>query len=196
MKNLVILAHPRTDSFAAAVAERAVRELKARGQHAELIDLYRDGFDPRMSAGEHRDYGDPPSLSDDLAGLAASLQKAEGLIFVFPTWWSGPPAILKGFFDRLFIPGVAFDVDSATSRMAGRLKALRKILVITTTGAPSWTIRLWLGNPVEKLFRSGIFAACAPKAKISVMMLHDMDASTPAKRNAFMDRIGRKLAKW
>ena len=81
------------------------------------------------------------------------MRAAEGLILVFPQWWFNFPAILKGFFDRAFAPGVAFTHDPAGGRIVPQLTNIRLFWALTTTGSPWWIVHLYMGNPVRRLLR-------------------------------------------
>jgi NAD(P)H dehydrogenase (quinone) len=108
MHVLLVLAHPLPESFAASVA-RTIREtLEANGHTVDLLDLYAENFDPRLTEKERRGYFDVPYDTSEVADLVARLRQAEALMLVFPQWWFNLPAVLKGFFDRVFAPGVAF----------------------------------------------------------------------------------------
>ncbi len=110
MKFLVVLAHPLPESFAASVA-RSVREtLEASGHPVDFLDLYADDFDPRLTAAERASYFTGSYDHSAVDPYVARLKSADGLILVFPQWWFNLPAILKGFIDRVFVPGVAFEM--------------------------------------------------------------------------------------
>src|SRR4051812_34475128 len=110
MKVLYLYCHPLEDSFHAAIRTRALAGLAQAGHEVDLIDLYADGFDPVMAADERRRYHDTMQNRRGGEDYATRLLAAEGLVLQFPVWSFGPPAMLKGFVDRLFMPGVAFDL--------------------------------------------------------------------------------------
>ena len=122
MHILLVLAHPLAESFAAAVAGTARETLEEAGHTVDVLDLYRENFDPRLTASERAGYFDIPYDSSGVANLVARLKAAEGLILVFPQWWFNFPAILKGFFDRVLAPGVAFSHDPSGGRLLPRLE--------------------------------------------------------------------------
>ncbi len=105
MRVLVIYAHPDPDSLNGAIHREILTALSAAGHEVDDIDLYAEGFDPVLSAEERRDYFEPDLNRARVADYAARIEAAEGLVFCFPTWCLGPPAILKGFFDRVMVPG-------------------------------------------------------------------------------------------
>ncbi|HEV7321908.1 MAG TPA: NAD(P)H-dependent oxidoreductase [Ensifer sp.] len=193
MRILLVLAHPLEDSFAASVAREAQSTLEASGHSVDLLDLYREDFDPRLSVAERSSYFSDNYNDASTAGLIARLQAADGLVLVFPQWWFNFPAILKGFFDRVFAPGVAFDNDPAGGRIIPRLHNIKLFWALTTTGSPWWVVHLYMGNPVKRLLKRGIAAFCAKGLNFRMLSLHDMDRATDAKRKAHLERV-RRLA--
>src|SRR4051794_9571401 len=101
MKLLLILAHPIEDSFNKAIAETARNALLAKGHEVDWLDLYAEDFDPRLTRAERASYFAEPYDSSAVAPLVARVRAVDALVLVFPQWWFGFPAILKGFFDRV-----------------------------------------------------------------------------------------------
>jgi NAD(P)H dehydrogenase (quinone) len=190
---LLILAHPIEDSFTAAVAETARAALLAKGHAVDWLDLYREDFDPRLTTAERASYFADPYDSSAVSPLVARLAAAEGLILVFPQWWFGFPAILKGFFDRVFAPGVAF-AHSDSGGILRRLTNIRLLYALTTTGSPWWVARL-VGDPAHRTLRRVIAPMCAKGLRFRMISLHDMDRSTADKRHAHLERVRRLMAK-
>jgi NAD(P)H dehydrogenase (quinone) len=108
MRVLVVYCHPCPESFTAAVRDTVLATLAAAGHDVDLVDLYADGFDPTMGADERRTYHEVPRNLDPVRAYAGRLERAEALIFVYPTWWFGLPAMLKGWIDRVWLQGFAF----------------------------------------------------------------------------------------
>ncbi|WFU02120.1 NAD(P)H-dependent oxidoreductase [Rhizobium sp. CB3171] len=194
MRILLVLAHPLGDSFAAAVAKTAEETLVAGGHQVDLLDLYREDFDPRLSEVERRGYFDEPYDASVVENIVARLQAAEGLMLVFPQWWFNFPAILKGFFDRVFAPGVAFRHDAAGGRIVPQLSNIRLFWALTTTGSPWWIVHLYMGNPVRRLLKRGIAAFCSKRFDFRMLTLHDMDRIGEAERLAHLARVRNALA--
>ncbi|WP_312360255.1 NAD(P)H-dependent oxidoreductase [Ensifer sp.] len=194
MRILLVLAHPLEDSFAASVARQAQETLVAGGHVVDLLDLYREDFDPRLSTAERASYFSDSYDTSLTAGLIARLQAADGIVLVFPQWWFNFPAILKGFFDRVFVPGVAFDNDPAGGRIIPRLSNIKLFWALTTTGSPWWVVHLYMGNPVRRLLKRGIAAFCAKRLDFRMLSLHDMDRATVEKRKAHLARVRRMAA--
>ncbi|ABR62317.1 NAD(P)H-dependent oxidoreductase [Sinorhizobium medicae] len=189
MRILLVLAHPLENSFAASVARTAKESLEAKGHTVDLLDLYRDGFDPRLTVAERGSYFDERYDSSEVSVWVDRLKAADGLMLVFPQWWFNFPAILKGFFDRVFAPGVAFDHDRAGGRIMPRLGNIKLFWALTSTGSPWWVVHLYMGNPVRRLLKRGIAAFCGKGLDFRMIALHDMDRVTEAKRKRHLERV-------
>ena len=119
MQVLVVYCHPRPDSYCRALCESAIAGLDRAGHDVVLLDLYREGFRAQMNPEERRAYEtDSPILDPMVARHAAAVAQAEAIVFVYPTWWWGLPALLKGWLDRVLVPGVAFTLVDGRSRLA------------------------------------------------------------------------------
>lgn len=194
MRLLMVLAHPLADSYAASVARTARDALEAKGHSVDLLDLYAEGFDPRLSESERRGYFDIPYDTGGVDNIVSRLQAAEGLILVFPQWWFNFAAVLKAFFDRAFAPGVAFDHDKAGGRIIPKLTNIRLVWALTTTGSPWWIVKLYMGDPVRRLLKRGIAGFCAKKLDFRMMTLHDMDRVSEDRRRAHLKRVTEAVA--
>ena len=194
MRFLVIFAHPLRESFAASAADTVTETLKSRGHTVDFLDLYAEDFDPRLTVAERASY-----MTDHFDRSAVDqhikrLQAADGLILVFPQWWFNLPAILKGYFDRVFAPGVAFKLDPEGGRLIPELTNIRHFWVVTTTGSPWWIVHLYMGNPVKRLLKRGVAAFCSKGLDFRMLSLHDMDRATDEKRKSFLERVRRAVA--
>jgi len=133
-----------------------------------------------------------PTLA--VAEHVRSLRQAEGVILVFPSWWYGMPAILKGYFDRVWLPGVAFEFGPQAIRPL--LSGIRLFGVVTTTGAPEWFTRVFIGNPSRKVLMRGLARLLvAPGAQRFWLALYGMEKATAAKRTAFLVRVRRRISR-
>lgn len=195
MQVLVVLAHPLKDSFAASIARTAVAALQDRGHQVDLLDLYAEGFDPRLTAAERDSYMTGAYDLTDIAPTVERLKAAEALVFVFPQWWFNMPAILKGFIDRTFVPGVAFDYDDKGIKLVPKLEKLRHFWIFSTTGSPWWVVKFYMGDPVRRMLKRGIAAFCAKRVDFRMTCLHNMDDTTPGKREAFLDEVRAQLGR-
>jgi len=195
MRILLVLAHPLENSFAASTAAVAKEALEGSGHTVDLLDLYREDFDPRLTIAERGSYHAGSQDTSAVAGLVERLKAADGLVLVFPQWWFNFPAILKGFFDRVFAPGVAFDHDPDGGRIIPRLQNIRVFLALTTTGSPWWVVHLYMGNPVRRLLKRGIAAFCSRGVDFRMISLHDMDRAAEAKRKRHLERVRTLLGR-
>jgi NAD(P)H dehydrogenase (quinone) len=188
---LVVHCHPDPESFTAVVRDKAVATLRARGDEVRVTDLYAAGFNPVLSAEEqarHREPGPDPSV----AGHAADLQWCQRLVLVYPTWWSGQPAMLKGWIDRVWVKDVAFDLPPDSNRVHARLRNVRRIVAITTHGS-SKLVNALEGEVGKRMMTRTLRAVCHPFARTRWIALYGIDTASDRRRAAFLDRVGRKL---
>jgi NAD(P)H dehydrogenase (quinone) len=193
MRVLLVYCHPREDSFCASLRDAVREALAARGHAVELIDLYAEGFAPALSAEERGRYHDEGANVDGVAHHVASLRAAEALVLVYPTWWYGMPAMLKGWFDRVWLPGVAFRLGNGA--IEPLLAEIRRIGVVTTYGSPRWL--LWyLGRPDRKLVGRALRRLCARGCRLDWLSLTRMDRRGQDELAAFRDRVSAHFSRW
>jgi NAD(P)H dehydrogenase (quinone) len=190
MRILVLYAHPNPDSFCAALHRRAVEALTRAGHEVDDCDLYAEGFDPVLSHEERAAYLDVTRNRKPVEDYVRRLERAEGLVLVYPVWNFGFPAILKGFFDRVFLPGVSFRLVNGLARP--NLTHLKVLVAVTTYGAPRWRA-FFLGDPPRKLVLRMLRVLVAPTARRYYLALHDMNRQTEPGRLAFIDKVERVL---
>jgi NAD(P)H dehydrogenase (quinone) len=194
MHVLLIYCHPRPGSFCAALRDTAVAALEAAGHSVEVRDLYDEGFMPALTAEQRGHYYDESANLCGIEDHVAALQRAEALLLVYPTWWFGPPAMVKGWLDRVWVPGVAFHLDGAGG-LRPLLSNIRRIGVVTTYGSPYW--RLWLvGWPDRHMIGRGLRPLCARRCRLNWIALTRMDTSTATKRARFLVRLRTRLGRW
>ncbi|THV17328.1 NAD(P)H-dependent oxidoreductase [Rhizobium rhizophilum] len=186
---LVVLAHPLPESFAASAARLVVETLEATGHTVDLLDLYAEDFDPRLTAAERAAYMEPGYQPTEVAAIVERLKAADGLVLVFPQWWFNLPAIMKGFIDRIFVPGVAFEHDKAGGRIVPLMTHIRTFWVVTSTGSPWWVVHFYMGNPVRRILKRGVAAFCAKGVDFRMLAIHDMDRATEVQRGAFLAKV-------
>lgn len=192
MRALVLYCHPKAESFTAAVRDTVVERLAAAGAEVRLTDLYARNFDPRLSPEEFDGYEDPETNRLPLAEDCADLGWCDTLIFIYPTWWYGLPAMLKGWLDRVLVPGLAFTLPQREGATIGPgLTHIRRIGVFTTCGADRRLI--WLvGNPGRRTLLRGIRMLCAPRCRTVFAAHYLMDSSTPESRARHLEAVARK----
>ena len=189
----VVHCHPLTDSFNHALFRVIVDQLQQRHQ-VIATDLYRERFSPVMTEAERRSYYQPSYAGDEVAPLVQQLRQADGIIFCFPHWWFSMPAMLKGYFDRVWAPGTAFTHDLDGGRIKPLLTNIRLFGVVTTYGSPWWLTRIVMQDPGRKVLFRALKPMCGPGVRSFYLAHYDMDRSTPASRQAFAERVRRKIA--
>jgi NAD(P)H dehydrogenase (quinone) len=183
----VILAHPRHGSFNHAITATAVQALEALEHEVWFHDLYQENFDPILLPAElERDAYLPPFLLEHSREIA----QPEGLVIVHPNWWGQPPAILKGWIDRVLRPEVAYrfrEGDRGDGVPLGLLQA-KAALVFTTSNTPRDRELAVFGDPLETLWKNCIFGLCgAPlffRKNFEVVV-----TSTAAQRQAWLEEV-------
>lgn len=193
MDVLVVHAHPNPESLNRAIVDAAVRGLERAGHSVTPIDLYGDGFDPRMTTAERRAYeSGEPILDEQVRRYAEAVRSADALVFVYPTWWFGLPAVTKGFLERVLVPGVAFELDPVTRRVRPGLKRVRRLVGITTYGSPRIAMRL-AGDPGRRTIARTVRLACHPACRRKWLGLHAVDTASAEERAAFLARVEREM---
>ena len=190
MNILVLYAHPVETSFHAALHRQIVDRLTAAGHAVDDCDLYAEGFDPRMTRAERLGYHDVPTNTDAVRNYVERLRQVDGLVLCFPVWNFGYPAILKGFFDRVFLPGVSFHLVEGKVRPS--LHNIRKVVVVTTYGGSR--IRAFLmGDPPRKLAHRLLRSTIRPFATVSYLAHYSMNLSTEQSRKKFMAKVAASM---
>ena len=190
MKAMVLYAHPCPESFNAAVHETVVSTLEGRGWEVDDCDLNAEGFMPVLTELERRGYHDQPVNIEPVAEYVDRIRKAEALIMVFPVWNFGYPAILKGFLDRVFLPGVSFALgDDGKVRL--NLRNIRKLVACTTYGGKR-TRAMLVGDPPRKCVTRAVWHVCRPD-KTRYIALYDMNNNKEPQLKAHLARVKREM---
>ncbi len=193
MRALVIYCHPRRGSFTQAVRDVVLDRLGAAGAEVRLRDLYAEGFNPVLSAPEHEDYEVEPANRLPVESHAADLEWCDTLIFVYPTWWYGLPAMIKGWLDRVMLPGVAFLMpDAVNATIRPGLTHITRLGVFTTCGASWWLTRM-VGAPGRRTLLRGVRLLCAKGCKTAFAAHYLLDSSTHASRARHLERVAAKM---
>ena len=196
MKALVVYAHPLEGSFASHMRDRTVAGLRAAGHEVRLTDLYAEGFVPELSAWEREHHLDPPATKfthvPDLARHADDLRWCDALVLVYPTWWSGQPGMLKGWIDRVWVTGVAYELPEGANRIRPLLKNIRRIVVVTTHGA-SKRINMLQGEGGKRVAFRALRVLCHPLARTKWVALYAIDTCAADDRQRFLDRIEKAM---
>jgi NAD(P)H dehydrogenase (quinone) len=186
MRVLVLHAHPVETSFNAGLHRLVVERLEARGHEVDDCDLYGEDFDPRLTRQERLAYHDFPENTGPVAGYVERLKAADALVLSYPVWNFGYPAMLKGYFDRVFLPGVTFTMENG--KVVTCLRNLRKVTAVTTYGG-SRTRAFLVGDPPRKAVMRVLRAVVGPRAGFSYLAHYDINRSTEATRARFKAKV-------
>jgi putative NADPH-quinone reductase len=193
---LVVIAHPLHDSLCRTLAQTAVDTLESAGHQVQVEDLYATAFAPALTEAERRSYYAPRFDAAEVQAQLQRLQAAEALVLVFPTWWFGFPAILKGWFDRVWAPGHAYQHAHDLGAIQPRLQGLRHAMAITTLGSPWWVDRLVMWRPVLRILKCALLGTCAPRCSLQMLSLYQAERVPEHRVQRFKARIAKALARW
>jgi NAD(P)H dehydrogenase (quinone) len=194
MRVLVLFAHPLADSFAASLHRAVVDALAEAGHEVDDCDLYAAGFDPVMTPAERRAHNTNPDVSA-VEHHVERLRAADAVVLCFPVWWYGMPAILKGYFDRVWVNSVAFHLHTGGKIEPG-LHRLKKLGVVATYGAPWWLIKLVLRDPVRAVIHTGIRGLCTRHVKTRFLALYSIESKNSADTTRFLDKVERAFRRF
>ena len=193
MRALIVYCHPSEGSFNAAVRDTVQAKLVAAGAQVRISDLYARGFSPILTPPEWQGYLDCPGNQSGVAQDVDDIRWCDTLIFVYPTWWYGLPAMLKGWLDRVLLPDVAFLMpDGANKTIRPGLHHITRLGIFTTCGA-SWWLTAFIGAPGRRTLTQGVGLLCA-RGKRRVFAAHYlMDSSSPQSRARHLARVASKM---
>ncbi|EAT59962.1 NAD(P)H-dependent oxidoreductase [Chlorobium ferrooxidans] len=177
---LVIPGHPAMESFCGSLADAYVKGARAAGNEVQLIDLAKLSFDPIL----HNGYNSIQPLEPDLLSAREAIKWAEHLVFVYPIWWGAMPALLKGFIDRIFLPGFAFKFRDG-SAMWDRLLSNRSAHLLVTMDTPIWYYKLVYRMPGHNQMKRTILEFCGIKP-VKISSFGPVKNATPQKREQWI----------
>ncbi len=186
--NLVMVCHPKPESLTRAGFRRVLAGLERTGRPVRVLDLDAEDFDPRLRRFEVINHLGHPDQRPDLAHHIEALQWANRLILVYPTWFSGQPARLKGWFDRVWMHEVAFELPPGSNRIRGRLGNITEIVVVTTMGS-SRRVNLVQGNGGRLRVRRTLRVLCHRRCRTRWIALYNVDASTESERRDWLRKL-------
>ena len=195
MNIVVVLGHPSADSYCAAIFEKIIGSLEAQASHKiTAIRLAEEKFVTAMSTAERRAYEtSSPLISDETKRQADALMKAEALIFVYPTWWSGLPAQLKGWLERVFVLGVAFRFND-NNKIRPNLQNLHHIIGVSTYGSPWRYVKLINDNGRRTLTRA-LRMSTGLRTRTMWCGIYALDSCTQQQREEFIAVTVQKITK-
>lgn len=186
---LVLFAHPCPESFSAALHETTVTALRGSGWDVDDCDLNAEGFQPVLTEAERRAYHDEAVNTGPVSSYVNRVQAADALVLVFPVWNFGYPAILKGFFDRVFLPGISFKL--VDGKVVPNLTHIKKLAAITTYGGTR--MRAFLaGDPPRKSVTRHVWHVCRPE-KMRYLALYDMNRAPQDRRVRFLKKVKAEM---
>jgi len=189
-KVLVVSCHPCDHGLLVAARDRVLEALATSHVEMRHRDLYAEGFDPTLSADEHATHLEP-GVGPALRSHADDLTWCDTVVFVYPTWWSGQPAMLKGWFDRVWASGVAWELPDGADRLRPGLRNVRRIVAVTTHGSNKLTNAAQGEGGKRTLFRS-VRAMCHPLTRCHWWAFYGVDVRSDDDRRAWLDTIGER----
>ncbi|MER8886520.1 NAD(P)H-dependent oxidoreductase [Mesorhizobium sp. M0678] len=192
MRCLIVTAHPLNLSLCQTLSNAAIDTLMDAKHQCRHVDLYRSGFFPALTPAERASYYSGFETTE-VAKEIEDLLWAETIVLIFPTWWFGPPAILKGWFDTVWVPGIAYDHAADLGAIQPRLRQLRKVVAITTLGSPWWVDWLILRRPVRRVLKTAILNTCAPQASLTFLSFYKVESLPRQGVDAAINRIRSML---
>lgn len=169
--------------------------MRGQGHTVRTLDLYAEGFDPVLQAGGWRAHrAGQPHPAADLSQHLAALHAAEALVLVYPTWWYGLPAMLKGWFDRVWQPGAAFMLEDGVFQLH-TLARLTRFAAVTTYGSPRPFIERIVGDPARRQLLRGLALQFAPEVSTAWAPIYDVDAKSERRLAQDRARAVRRVAR-
>ncbi|MSZ80720.1 MAG: flavodoxin family protein [Actinobacteria bacterium] len=192
MNALVVYCHPVEGSFCSAMRDAAVRGLQAAGHTVDVIDLAASQFNPVMSRSEWQNYQQGSGqIPDGLQHDVELIKTAEIIVFVYPTWWGGLPAQLKGWLERVMLPGTAF-VFNDNNKVRPGLGNIKHMHIASTFGSP-WLYVRFVNDNGRRILARAFRLNTSLRTKVSTSSLYAMDTATDASRDNFLDALTKKM---
>ena len=185
MKVLVVYAHPNPKSFNHAILESFTSGLTEGGHEYEIIDLYDRGFNPCLSM-EDLQKVMQGGISDDVKVQQEKVAQADGLCIIHPIWWTGAPAILKGWIDRVFSLGFAYNFDRETGAPLGLLKHKKGIVFNTAGGREEDLKRVGLPDAIRTTEVDGVFGVCGVQ-EVNHVIFYSVIMTDDATRKGYLE---------
>ncbi len=191
---LVVVHHPRADSLTRAAFERVMAGLDAGGHQTRVIDLEDENFDPRLTAFEQEHHIGDPADRPDLASHVDALRWAQRIVLVYPTWFGGQPARLKGWFDRVWMHDVAFTLPDGATRIHAKLRNVKRIDIVTSHGS-SRLVNLIQGNGGRLTVFRSLRLMCHPLCRTSLTALYNVDRTSQHELEKWLERVEQRFGR-
>lgn len=190
----IVYAHPWEGSYNHAILTSITKDLEAKEETFQVIDLYKDGFNPVFTAGELEQFNRGETPYELVKEYQKKLSQTTELIFIFPVWWWDLPAILKGFIDKVMLSGFAFLEDKTTGALKGLLTNIEKTTVISTSTTDKDYIESEGGNAIQGVFINRTLADLGIKNEYTKWIhFSGVNLTTDAKRKQFLREITQKI---
>lgn len=186
---LILLGHPDRNSFCAALADVCISRATAAGHEVRVLRLGELSFDPVL----HHGYGQVQPLEPDLLRAQSDILWADHLVLVFPVWWGGIPALMKGFIDRVFLPGFAFKFHKGKAFPEALLNG-RTADLLVTLDTPPWYYRWLYRMPALHQMRKTTLQFCGIRP-LKTLMFGSVSGSTPPQRAGWLQQAGTLFEK-
>lgn len=200
MRVMVLHAHPLETSYNHSLCNAVIETLKSKGHEVDLVDLYAENFNPVLSREDRLKYHDvPDNITPDLKPYVDRLMAAEGIVVVHPVWNYGFPAILKGYFDKVFMPGVSFVLvggnETDKGKLVPNLKHIKKVAFVTSYGGDRWRTFV-MGDPPRRMARRWGWVTFGGWLPPTYLALYDMNNVSPDQLKGFIEKVRRVIGKW
>jgi NAD(P)H dehydrogenase (quinone) len=194
LRVLVVYAHPLETSYLSALHTSVVETLREGRWEVDDLDLYKERFDPVLSFEQMRSYVDVRKNAREVGAYVERLRAADALVLVFPVWFDGLPAIMQGYFQRVFLPGVAILIDE-NGLFHPNLANLKRLAAVCAYGENRADVAK-KHDPPRRFVRGNIGALIDPNGRFEYLAIYGMDFSTPDRRAAFLRRVTRAFRTW
>ena len=198
MRVHVIHAHPVETSYNRTLFNTVIETLAANGHEVDALNLYDEAFPAVLSREERLNYHEVPgNLTPAIKPYVDRLMAAEALVFVHPVWNYGYPAVLKGYFDRVFLPGVSFILEGGGDRgkLLPNLKHIKKVAFVTTYGGNRWRTML-MGDPPRRLARRWAWVTFGTPTPPKYLALYDMNNNTAEQLTGFIEKVRTEVGRF
>lgn len=198
MRVHVVHAHPVETSFNRSLYRAVIDGLTSAGHEVDALSLYDEEFPGALSREERLNYHEvPANLTPEIKPYVDRLLAADALVFVHPVWNYGYPAILKGYFDRVFLPGVSFNLVGGNNNQSGKLvpnlKNIRKAAFVTTYGGNRWRSML-MGDPPRRLASRWGWVTFGSRPRY--LALYDMNNNGEVELKGFLEKVRTEMARF
>lgn len=182
-KITAVLGHPLADSFCAALLEAYLTGARNAGAEVRTHILSEKAFDPIL----HRAYRVIQELEPDLKIIQEDIRWADHLVFAFPIWWGVPPALMKGFLDRILVPGFAYKYATPHSLLQDKLLKGRSGRILCTMDSPTWYYRLFIGSPGLRMMKNSVLKFCGI-SPVHISAFGSVKLSSESRRQAWLKK--------